>query len=80
MLQSIGEPTPPGGGLPDPWYRVTVELVTAHLGEVVIAQAPGTVWAIGGAGELALVRRSGTGLRWVNEDTAGQSWITHEGD
>ncbi|MEU4621857.1 hypothetical protein AB0G04_18025 [Actinoplanes sp. NPDC023801] len=48
----------------DPWYRVTVELVTAYIGEVVAAQAPGTVWAIGEAGELGLVRRSGTGLPW----------------
>ncbi|GIE35435.1 hypothetical protein Ait01nite_084800 [Actinoplanes italicus] len=48
----------------DPWYRVTVELVTAYIGEVVIAQAPGTVWALGDGGELALVRRSGTGLPW----------------
>jgi hypothetical protein len=48
----------------DPWYRVTVELVTAYIGEVVVAQAPGTVWAIGEAGELGLVRRSGTGLPW----------------
>jgi hypothetical protein len=48
----------------DPWYRVTVELVTAYIDEVVVAAAPGTVWAIGGAGELGLVRRSGTGLPW----------------
>lgn len=48
----------------DPWYRVTVELVTAYVGEVVIAQAPGTVWGIGANGELALIRRSGTGLLW----------------
>ncbi len=48
----------------DPWYRVTVELVTAYVGEVVIRQAPGTVWAIGEAGELAMIRRGGTGLLW----------------
>lgn len=48
----------------DPWYRVTVEHVTAYVGEVVIAQAPGTVWAIGEDGELALVRTAGTGLLW----------------
>ncbi|MEV4538934.1 hypothetical protein AB0J82_34695 [Asanoa sp. NPDC049518] len=48
----------------DPWYRVTVELVTAYVGEVVIAQAPGTLWGIGVNGELALIRRNGTGLLW----------------
>ncbi|MGW3608139.1 hypothetical protein [Micromonospora sp. NPDC005161] len=48
----------------DPWYRVTVELVTTYVGEVVIAQAPGTVWGIGESGELALIRRGGTGLLW----------------
>ena len=53
------------GRLPfEPWYRVTVELVTAYLGQVVMAQAPGTVWGIGGDGELALARHGGTGLLW----------------
>ncbi|MEU4420840.1 hypothetical protein AB0F81_09445 [Actinoplanes sp. NPDC024001] len=48
----------------DPWYRATVERVTAYVGEVVIAEAPGTRWGIGGEGELGLTRRAGTGLLW----------------
>jgi hypothetical protein len=48
----------------EPWYRVTVELVTAYLGQVVMGQAPGTQWGIGGDGELALLNRGGTGLLW----------------
>jgi hypothetical protein len=53
------------GRLPfEPWYRLTVELVTAYLGEVVMAQAPGTQWGIGGDGELAMARHGGTGLLW----------------
>jgi hypothetical protein len=59
----------------DPWYRVTVELVTAYVGEVVIGQAPGTVWGLGESGELALIRRDGTGLLWrvlaIVHDTFG---------
>ena len=29
-----------------------------------MAQAPGTVWGIGGDGELAMARHGGTGLLW----------------
>jgi hypothetical protein len=46
----------------EPWYRVTVELVTAYLGGVVIRRAPGTAWGIGADGELAMARRGGSGL------------------
>ncbi|HEX6682977.1 MAG TPA: hypothetical protein VF062_09295 [Candidatus Limnocylindrales bacterium] len=53
------------GRLPfEPWYRVTVELVTAYLGHVVMERAPGTRWGIGGDGELAMAWRGGTGLLW----------------
>jgi hypothetical protein len=53
------------GRLPfDSWYRATVELVTAYLGQVVIGLAPGTEWGIGHDGELAMVRNGGTGLLW----------------
>jgi hypothetical protein len=48
----------------EPWYRATVELVTAYLGQVVIARAPGTQWGIGRDGELAMARHNGTGLLW----------------
>jgi hypothetical protein len=44
------------------WYRVTVELVTAYLGQVVMARAPSTQWAIGNDGDLAMARRGGRGL------------------
>ncbi|MBG0564083.1 hypothetical protein [Actinoplanes aureus] len=46
----------------EPWYRVTVELLTAYLGAVVIAERPGTAWGVAGDGELAMVDRGGTGL------------------
>jgi hypothetical protein len=46
----------------EPWYRVTVELLTAYLGAVVIAGRPGTAWGVAGDGELAMVDRGGTGL------------------
>ncbi|MEU8080919.1 hypothetical protein AB0B31_36370 [Catellatospora citrea] len=46
----------------EPWRRVAVELVTAYLGQVVIRQAPGTMWGVAGDGELAMVRHGGTGL------------------
>jgi hypothetical protein len=46
----------------EPWYRTTVELVTAYLGTVVIGAQPGTVWGISEDGGLALKGRSGTGL------------------
>ncbi|GAA4608615.1 hypothetical protein BJY16_006931 [Actinoplanes octamycinicus] len=46
----------------EPWYRATVELVTAYLGAVVIRSQPGTVWGIADDGGLALLGRSGTGL------------------
>ncbi|GAA4946700.1 hypothetical protein GCM10025331_37860 [Actinoplanes utahensis] len=48
----------------DPSYRVTVELVTAYVGEVVIGVAPGAVWCIDGEGNLGLARHSATGLLW----------------
>jgi hypothetical protein len=46
----------------EPWYAVTVELVTAYLGRVVTRRAPGTAWGIGANGELAMARHGGTGL------------------
>ncbi|MEV4416509.1 hypothetical protein [Catellatospora sp. NPDC049609] len=46
----------------EPWRRVTAELVTAYLGQVVIRRAHGTAWGIAGDGELAMVRRGGTGV------------------
>jgi hypothetical protein len=53
------------GRLPfDPWYRVTVELVSAYVGQVVMGRVPGTEWGIGGDGELAMTRDGGTGLLW----------------
>lgn len=45
-----------------PWYRVTVELVTAYVGGVVAGMQPGTAWGVAGDGELSLVHHSGTGL------------------
>ena len=48
----------------EPWYRVTVELVTAYVGEVVIGMAPGTGWCIDGEGNLGLTRHSASGLLW----------------
>jgi hypothetical protein len=51
------------GRLPfEPWHRVCAELVTAYLGQVVMAKAPGTQWGIGGDGELAMVHLGGTAL------------------
>lgn len=53
------------GRLPfEPWYRMTVELVTAYLGQVVMKQAPGTQWGVDGDGALAMARGGGTGLLW----------------
>ncbi|WP_238011849.1 hypothetical protein KZZ52_13510 [Dactylosporangium sp. AC04546] len=46
----------------EPSVRVTAELVTAYLGEVVIRYTRGTAWTIASDGDLALVRRGGTRL------------------
>ncbi|MEV6304950.1 hypothetical protein AB0M02_36445 [Actinoplanes sp. NPDC051861] len=46
----------------EPWFRVTVEVLTAYLGMVLTEKEPGTRWALAGDGELGMVLRGGTGL------------------
>jgi hypothetical protein len=46
----------------EPWHRVTVELVCAYLGLVVMNRAPGATWTVAADGELALARLGGAGV------------------